>query len=672
MKNIKKDIEAEIKASKKTQKGISLSLLKDKDIYKSSLPFKIEGEFLLTSQEIEDCTVQVEWDNGLVKIEGIESDLISFQVTLSKDTTAILSAIAKNISDTLTVEPSFIVGPPGTGKTFVIVKLIKEALAKGKRILVASPTNMAVENILERMDMDELGLKDGEIVSTIKTDLESLKSFSSASIIERKLNPIMDEIEVLLETKKELHSAIRELSPINNELSAKLESSKTQILNLESSLYKTEDSKKKQDKELEAIQFRIDALTSNSFMKSITSAFMSKKLETLALEKKNILKEIATLTKECNNFKQDVIKIKSVSETTSTKLKSSSEEISSIKKTIKDIMDRLDILREEEEALRGNNIISSAKIVGATLVSAALNKKIQNGGFDLVIIDEASMALVPTVVAASQCLREDASAQKIEYKDDAKLYAAQNDAVRMSINSQLVLVGDPRQLSPIAITYEMKKSIFSKFNVEDIFDGIEVKNTIFLDTNFRNHPSITALASKLFYGGLLKSGKVNDGSSSLYIRRSVSPMTFHEGSYVNHGNALVIKTQVLKALEKGRRSIGIITPYKKQAELITDTLHDLILEYPDADIQAGTVHKFQGKEKDIIIYDITFSPANNVKIPAAYQGDNSSETAKLLNVAMTRAESLFILVGNIDGILDIRENNLILKNWTKEIVKLIA
>jgi len=39
---------------------------------------------------------------------------------------------------------------------------------------------------------------------------------------------------------------------------------------------------------------------------------------------------------------------------------------------------------------------------------------------------------------------------------------------------------------------------------------------------------------------------------------------------------------------------------------------------------------------------------------------------------MTRAESLFILIGNIDGILNMQGENLVLKKWTKEIVTLIS
>lgn len=282
----------------------------------------------------------------------------------------------------------------------------------------------------------------------------------------------------------------------------------------------------------------------------------------------------------------------------------------------------------------------------------------------MIIVDEASMALIPLLVAATQPLSGKAL-NKIDYKEDTSLYAAQNEAVKLALASKIVFVGDPRQLPPIAKTIDLQRSIFSLYGVEKIFIGESVDNAVFLDTNFRNHPHITNLASRLFYGGLLKSGKEEDGKDSLFIRRSTSKMVRSESSYVNHGNMKIVIEQASKALERGRRSIGVITPYRKQADLIDKSFDALRQAYPDADIQAGTVHTFQGKEKDIIIYDLTFSPseANALAIPATYNGDINSNTAKLLNVAMTRAQSFFIIVGDIDGIANLPQEDLVLKKW---------
>nr|WP_244980281.1 C-terminal helicase domain-containing protein [Clostridium gasigenes] len=77
---------------------------------------------------------------------------------------------------------------------------------------------------------------------------------------------------------------------------------------------------------------------------------------------------------------------------------------------------------------------------------------------------------------------------------------------------------------------------------------------------------------------------------------------------------------------KTKESIGIISPYKKQANTIKSQVEG-------NEIEADTVHKYQGREKNIIILTTVANQVNDFV-----------DNANLINVAVSRAVNKLVLV----------------------------
>ncbi len=235
-----------------------------------------------------------------------------------------------------------------------------------------------------------------------------------------------------------------------------------------------------------------------------------------------------------------------------------------------------------------------------TNLSAKNSFPLQENIFDLLVIDE-----------ASQC--DIASALPL-------IFRAKN----------IVIIGDPQQLkfiTTLKTNTEQKiastKGIFEFYSdafsycKNSIFDLSErtinsVNDpVIFLDEHYRCHPDLISYSNKYFYGEQLniltdESALYSDPDLSQGITwKNIKGKTQYGKSILNFEEAKeVIKILKNFCANKKEVSIGVVTFFKDQMDLIESKIkNESILE--NKDITVGTAHKFQGDEKDIII----FSPA---------------------------------------------------------------
>jgi superfamily I DNA and/or RNA helicase len=122
-----------------------------------------------------------------------------------------------------------------------------------------------------------------------------------------------------------------------------------------------------------------------------------------------------------------------------------------------------------------------------------------------------------------------------------------------------------------------------------------------------------------------------------------------KGNYEQHTNLQEIEaidSLVKHLVESGYsvdspndNTIGVISPYRAQADALYSRLYS---KYPDFTRESiGTVHTFQGGQKSVIILS-----TRQCRDKDSFWFIN--RRPNLLNVSVSRAEELFILVGNLE------------------------
>ncbi|KAL8942875.1 MAG: hypothetical protein Q9216_001418 [Gyalolechia sp. 2 TL-2023] len=95
-------------------------------------------------------------------------------------------------------EVALVHGPPGTGKTYTLIELILQLAKRSKRILVCGPSNISVDNIVERLaphkiPIVRLGHPARLLPSVLDHSLDVLTQTSDAAAIVKDVRKEMDD-----------------------------------------------------------------------------------------------------------------------------------------------------------------------------------------------------------------------------------------------------------------------------------------------------------------------------------------------------------------------------------------------------------------------------------------------------------------------------------------------
>jgi senataxin len=223
-----------------------------------------------------------------------------------------------------------------------------------------------------------------------------------------------------------------------------------------------------------------------------------------------------------------------------------------------------------------------------------------------------------------------------------------------------ILVGDPNQLPPTVLSQAAAKFLYE----ESLFVRMQrnyPRSVYLLGIQYRMSPEISRFPSKKFYDGKLIDGPSMAAVTSREWHRSqlFRPYCFfnvHGGTQESgkRGVSLMNKVEVdiaISIYERLRQEfdhvdfvgkIGIVTPYKEQ---LRELLRQFRQRYGDditSSVDLNTIDGFQGQEKDIIILSCVRA--------AQDQGVGFLKDVRRINVALTRAKSTLLILGNKDAL----------------------
>lgn len=254
--------------------------------------------------------------------------------------------------------------------------------------------------------------------------------------------------------------------------------------------------------------------------------------------------------------------------------------------------------------------------------------------YDLVIIDEAAKATVAEVLVPVVRAR------------------------------RLLLVGDHKQLPPfleettvqalqeLGVSEEQAK--YSLF--EHLYTLVPPSHRDMLDVQFRMHPTIGDVVSRLFYDGKVRNGPGTDhrplppgdfdrAHRVLWLDVRGHDQRVGRTSRANDAEQQVI-LRVLGKLEADARRAGvklevaIIAAYRGHADRLQAEVQALHGAWPSLTVKAATVDAFQGREADVVLYSLVRTGDAERRFIA---------DGRRFNVALSRARSLLVLVGDRTG-----------------------
>lgn len=531
------------------------------------------------------------------------------------------------VETTLRNSISIIEGPPGTGKTQTILNIIANLIAQDKTVAIVSNNNSAVFNVREKLEKYGYGM----VVASLGNNENKASFFDN--IEDQAVNP---DFEISEERLKKTKNEVRELDSILTkcfQYRNKLATLKTEL----------------SDVEIEFSHIKAEQPLNQDVKSLLDKKFYRKWNSDKVLKLKNLLSVI-----EFKNKLSIINKLRFVLQYGLFDLNSISRYGEEFPVYVNHKFYELYIAKIENEIsgieswLASNNeetnlkrfIERSKEVFNGALFKkynrldkVAFNAKDYRKQFD----DFAKR--YPVILSSTLSLHTSIpNGYLFDYLiiDESSQVDIIKSAVCFSCCRNVIVVGDSMQLTHIVDkqSKEAAELFQAKYNISPAYDyvkqnilnslkslyGNNVKSVL-LKEHYRCHPTIIGFCNKKYYNNNLV--VMTDGSNHPFriIETNIS------GERDNYNQRQIDETDlyIRQNYAEDYTKVGVIAPYRKHADILQKQL-------PDG-AEADTIHKFQGREKSVIIF-------NTVRSKIGEFIDNPN----LINVAVSRAVNEFIVV----------------------------
>jgi superfamily I DNA and/or RNA helicase len=267
--------------------------------------------------------------------------------------------------------------------------------------------------------------------------------------------------------------------------------------------------------------------------------------------------------------------------------------------------------------------------------------------FDVAIVDEATQILEPQLLWIL-------SAKSSDGKDSV---------------GKFILIGDHKQLPAVVLQSKEESEVYDErlrkiglLNLKDsLFERLyrshlSESDSVALDMLCRQgrmHPGVASFPNQAFYAGRLEPvglpHQLEDISTPVIFIPSQRDTDSLSGKTNRHEARMVadwaerIWNESPETFD-AHATLGVITPYRSQIALIRKELQAKGIPAL-LDISVDTVERYQGSERDVIIYSFCVNQRHQLKFLPNLTEENGVQIDRKLNVALTRARKRMIVMG---------------------------